>query len=140
MRISSSNSLEKLSGAFNDWEAVCSWLKAIERGGKSAIYTYVNRFEVLGPVVAKWREIVSVFDCRASDACICPGERRMSAKPKHSQLGRFVTYDKSGAVSLRVSEFLRSDEGRRQLNNARELRIRNSIPGVGAGASADKKR
>jgi hypothetical protein len=47
----------------------------------------------------------------------------MSAVKMRTQgLGRFMDYDKSGAVSLRASEFLRSDEGKKQLEHARELR------------------
>ncbi len=51
------------------------------------------------------------------------GEDDMSAEKMRTQgLGRFVDYDKSGAVSLRASEFLRSEEGKKQLDHARELR------------------
>lgn len=38
--------------------------------------------------------------------------------------GQFVEYDKSGAVSVRVLDFLRSDTGQHQLKIAKELRSR----------------
>lgn len=38
--------------------------------------------------------------------------------------GRFVEYSKSGAVSVRLNEFLRSDAGKQQLKTAKELRDR----------------
>lgn len=40
------------------------------------------------------------------------------------ELGKFLTYHKCGAVSLRVMEFLRSADGRRQLLQAKQLRAK----------------
>lgn len=54
-----------------------------------------------------------------------------TASKRSGTLGRFIQYDKSGAVSVRVREFLRSDTGKEQLKIAKELRDRSSL--------ADKK-
>jgi hypothetical protein len=69
---------------------------------------------------------------RGEETVILPWRHNMSSSAKRSQSGRFVTYDKSGGVSLKVSEFLRSDEGKRQLSNAKELRILTNTPGITA--------
>lgn len=42
--------------------------------------------------------------------------------------GQFVEYDKSGAVSVRVLDFLRSDTGKHQLKIAKELRSQSPNP------------
>lgn len=44
--------------------------------------------------------------------------------------GRFVDYDKSGAVSVRVLDFLRSDAGKDQLKTAREMRDHSHAAGT----------
>lgn len=59
----------------------------------------------------------------------------MSAAKRPETLGRFIQYDKSGAVSVRVNDFLRSDSGREQLKTAKELRDRSS----GAGKPVAKE-
>lgn len=56
-------------------------------------------------------------------------ENRMSAVKRSDTLGRFIQYDKSGAVSVRVNDFLRSDSGKEQLKAAKELRDRSSLAG-----------
>ncbi len=47
-----------------------------------------------------------------------PWELRDTARKARVKLGRYVTYHKSGAVSFRLAEFLRSLRGQEQLRRA----------------------
>jgi hypothetical protein len=63
-----------------------------------------------------------------------------NAVKRHQASGRFVEYDRSGAVSVRVLDFLRSDTGKDQLKSAREMRDHSSATGTGSSKTTSNSR
>lgn len=52
------------------------------------------------------------------------GESSMNVKRKEASSGEFVQFERSGAVSIRIQDYLRSDAGKEQLAKAKEIRSR----------------
>jgi len=47
---------------------------------------------------------------------------RMSAKEKHKESDQFVTVNRSGSISVKLGQYLKSDAGRKQLADIGHLR------------------